>query len=132
MKLFLDTNVYSDYLRGPSALDAYIEDAASIVLSAITVGELEQGFRYGSRYEQNLEVLDRFLEEPRVSFLPISRRTARRYGMVWGQLKRKGRPIPSNDIWLAAQTMESEGTLISSDGHFQHIEGLDWIHPEQS
>jgi predicted nucleic acid-binding protein len=42
-------------------------------------------------------------------------------------LRKKGRPIPTNDIWIAAHTMEADADLISSDPHFGRIDGLPWV-----
>jgi len=132
VRLFLDTNAYSVFMRGRSGLDAVIEQATTLGLSVVTLGELEQGFRNGSQYLKNRAQLNRFLEHPQVEFFETTRAVAERYGQIWAELKRKGRPIPTNDVWIAAQTLESGGTLLSSDRHFEAIEGLSWIHPGPS
>jgi tRNA(fMet)-specific endonuclease VapC len=49
--------------------------------------------------------------------------TAERFGEISTSLRRRGRPIPSNDIWIAAQTIEAGSELLSSDPHFGFIEG---------
>lgn len=50
--------------------------------------------------------------------------TAEHYADVFLQLRRKGRPIPSNDIWVAASAREHGLVLFTRDGHFRHIDGM--------
>lgn len=45
------------------------------------------------------------------------------------QLRRKGRPIPTNDIWIAAQALQTGADLISFDAHFGEIDGVAWVEP---
>ncbi len=70
-----------------------------IFLSAIIIGELLYGFRQGSRIDRNIEELKAFLNNPYVTFVPISFTTAEHYAQIAMSLRTKGRPIPSNDIW---------------------------------
>ena len=62
--------------------------------------------------------------------LRINLRTAERFGRLAAGLRKKGRPIPSNDLWIAAQAMETGADLLSFDKHFAEIDGLAWIRPE--
>jgi len=64
--------------------------------------------------------------------LTVTLVTADRFGRIAASLRRKGRPLPTNDIWIAAHAMESGADLLSFDRHFEHVEGLAWIHPDQS
>jgi len=100
-------------------------------MSAVVAGELLFGFRNGSRYASNVKELENFLRNPYVSFLPVSWTTANRFSRVAMQLKQKGTPIPTNDIWIAAHAMETGADLISFDEHFNEVDGLAWIHPEE-
>ncbi len=98
-------------------------------MSAVVVGELLYGFRNGSRFEQNLEKLEAFLAQPAVGLLPVTWATADRFGQIAAALRRKGRPIPTNDIWIAAHAMEAGADLVSSDRHFGEVDGLAWEMP---
>lgn len=129
MKLLLDSNAYSKLEGGDRRLAGLVKDAEGIMFSMIVVGELLAGFRNGSKLAENLSKLDRFLRLPRVTVLPVSRETADQYGRIHTQLRRKGRPIPTNDVWIAAHAMESGADLVSFDPHFGHVEGLAWIKP---
>lgn len=98
-------------------------------MSAVVVGELLYGFRNGSRFEQNLAKLKGFLTQPAVELLPVTWVTADRFGLISTALRGKGRPIPTNDIWIAAHAMETGADLVSSDRHFGEIDGLVWEKP---
>ena len=58
---------------------------------------------------------------------PWGRFAADRYSRIMASLKAKGRPIPTNDVWIAAHAMETGSDLVSGDGHFQHVDGIAWI-----
>lgn len=131
MKVLLDTNAYSALLRGHPGVVRHLRGAEQVLLSAAVVGELLFGFRNGSRYEANRRELEEFLANPYVSLLPVGLVTADRFGRIASALKRKGRPLPTNDIWIAAQAMEAGAELLSFDRHFAEIDGLAWIEPVQ-
>ena len=71
--------------------------------------------------------LDAFLAEPLASVVPVGSVTADRYARVSASLSAKGRPIPTNDIWLAAHAMETGADLVSADRHFEHVDGIAWV-----
>jgi len=126
MKILLDTDAYVAMMKGHEAVANKVRRAEKIFLSAVVAGELIFGFRNGSRYEKNIGELDHFLENRFVAFLPVSYTTAERFGRIAVSLRKRGRPMPSNDIWIAAHAMESGAELLSFDLHFANIEGLIW------
>ena len=128
MKLLLDSNAYSHLKRGHPRVAELVRMSEQVFLSAIVVGELLYGFRKGSRTEQNIRELYAFLDSPYVTFVPVSLVTADRYARITTSLRAKGRPIPSNDIWIAAHAMETGADLVSSDQHFEEVDGLVWVH----
>lgn len=126
MKLLLDTCAYTSLMQGwPEVVDR-VRRAERIFLSAVVAGELIFGFRNGTRYESNIRGLRAFLDNPYVEFLAVTFTTSDRFGRIAAELRRKGRPIPTNDIWIAAHAMETGAELISSDSHFEVIDGLVW------
>lgn len=129
MRILLDTNSYSDLARGFSPLSGRVRRAEVVLLSSIVAGELLGGFRRGTRFRENLADLERFLAQPRVRLLPVTGPTADRFGRIYAALRRRGKPIPTNDMWIAAQAMETGAELLSSDPHFQYVEGLAWTDP---
>ncbi len=129
MKILLDTNAYSAFLRGHADVVRRVRGAEHVLLSVVVAGELLFGFRNGSRYEINRRELEEFLANPFVSLLKVGLVTADRFGRIAAALKRKGRPLPTNDIWIAAQAMESGAELLSFDRHFAEVDGLAWVEP---
>jgi tRNA(fMet)-specific endonuclease VapC len=131
VKLLLDTNAYTALFRGHEGVAARVRRATDVLLSTVVAGELLFGFRNGNRFEANREELDDFLASPYVSLLPVTLVTADRFARIAVSLRRKGRPLPTNDIWIAAHAMESGADLLSFDQHFEHVEGLAWIQPDR-
>jgi tRNA(fMet)-specific endonuclease VapC len=86
--------------------------------------ELIFGFRNGSRFDKNMDELNRFLSHPAVEIISLCEITSDRYSRIASQLKKQGTLIPSNDIWIAAQTMETGAELVTMDHHFKKINGL--------
>ena len=130
MRVLLDTNAYSALMRGDEAVAERVRRSERLYLSAIVVGELLYGFRCGNRYESNRQQLDEILASPYVDLLPIRRSTCERFAMVATHLRRKGRPIPGNDMWIAAHAMEAGAELFSYDSHFSAIDNLSFIQLE--
>ena len=128
--LLLDTNAYSEFRRGQSGIVRLVRQAQNILFSPIVAGELFHGFRRGSRNDQNVRELHEFLASPYVTVVPMTLTTADRFGRIASALREKGTPIPSNDIWIAAQSMEHGAELVSFDRHFEEIAGLVWILPD--
>lgn len=124
MKLILDTSAYVGFKRGHAQLVAYLLQAEMICMSPIVLGELMFGFRNGSRRPQNMDALRLFLAHPAVQIVKMGEITSDRYSRIASQLKKQGTPIPSNDIWVAAQTMETGAELVTLDTHFAKIPGL--------
>lgn len=65
-----------------------------------------------------------FLDTPRVYILQHDMKTAEHYASIVKQLKHKGRPIPTNDIWIAANAVKHALTLYSFDEHFRYVDDL--------
>jgi len=130
VKILLDTNAYTALFRGHQGVAGLVRRADQVLVSTVVAGELLFGFRNGSHYEANRRELEEFLSTPYVTLLPVTLVTSDRYGRIAAALRRKGRPIPTNDIWIAAHAMESGSELLSFDRHFEEIEGIAWILPE--
>jgi tRNA(fMet)-specific endonuclease VapC len=124
MKILLDTSAYVGFKRNDPELVEIIVRAELILISAVVLGELLFGFRNGTRFKKNLAELNRFLEHDAVETVPVGKISADRYSRIAAQLRRQGTPIPTNDIWIAAQTMEHGAELITTDEHFDKINGL--------
>ena len=129
MKLILDTSAYVGFKRNAIEMVEIIVSAELILFSPVVLGELMFGFRNGTRFKKNMADLNRFLEHEAVELVRIGKTTSDRYSRIAAQLKQKGTPIPTNDIWIAAQTMEHGAELLTSDRHFEGIDGLVYTIP---
>lgn len=78
----------------------------------------------GAKESENKKRLNDFLSKPTVSILPVSKETAKIFGIVKQQLKSADTPIPLNDVWIAAHALENGGRLISYDKHFKQVAGV--------
>ena len=126
MRILLDSNAYSLLMRGHEQVAEIVRRSENVLLSAVVVGELMYGFRWGAHFDRNASDLRSFLGSPYVSFVPVGPITADRYSRIAASLRAKGRPIPTNDIWIAAQVMETGAELVSADEHFTQIDGIAW------
>jgi tRNA(fMet)-specific endonuclease VapC len=124
MKIMLDTNAYVGFKRNITEVVEIIVTSEIILFSPIVLGELMFGFRNGKKFKKNMHDLNEFLNHDVVELVDIGKITSDRYSRIATQLKQQGTPIPTNDIWIAAQSMEHGAELISSDQHFEKINGL--------
>jgi predicted nucleic acid-binding protein len=120
-RILLDTSALSAHLRGHEGVVEAVRSASRIAVTPIVLGELSAGFRGGSRYEENRDLLRRFQESPRVRILGIDVDTADRYALIHDSLRRAGTPIPTNDMWIAASAMQFGLLLVATDAHYERI-----------
>ena len=121
-RLVLDTTAYSQFQRGHVEAVARIDSAAFVGVPSVTVGELETGFRLGRRYAANREVLEKFLGNSVVELITVDDHVAQVYAEIVVALRRSGRPLPTNDIWIAACAASVGATVLTFDAHFAQIE----------
>jgi tRNA(fMet)-specific endonuclease VapC len=118
----LDTNAVSALFEGDEALASLLSADDRHALPALVVGE----YRYGllrSRHRKRLEaLLDDLLRESEL--LVVDDETARRYAEVREALRKRGRPLPENDVWIAALALQHHLDLVSQDGDFDAVAGL--------
>lgn len=117
----LDTVAYSHFKRGEAKIAGMLDRAEWVGVPVIVIGELCAGFAKGSRFQKNLDELDEFLAMPIVETLPVDRQIAEVFGEMIDALRRIGRPIPVNDVWIAATCARTGATLLTWDAHFRLI-----------
>jgi len=122
--VLIDTNAYVAFKRGESSIIEIVRQAEILVISPVVLGELLGGFECGNRVKKNRDELQQFIRSSRVRIFSITSDTANFYSQIYSSLKSKGNPIPSNDMWIAAQALENGCVLCSYDKHFKAIEGL--------
>lgn len=122
--LAIDTNAYVAFKRGDTAIVEVLRHAPDILLPVTVLAELLAGFAVGTREARNRAELAQFIDSPRVRVVPSTDATADGYALVYSVLRRKGRPVPTNDLWIAASALEHGASLLTLDAHFAAIEGL--------
>lgn len=108
-------------MRGDAEILELLSQATQLFVPSIVLGELHSGFRRGSRMVENERQLRAFLGKPSVTVLDVTAETANRYAEVDVYLWNKGRPIPRNDVWIAALALEHGCVLITRDAHFREL-----------
>jgi tRNA(fMet)-specific endonuclease VapC len=124
MTLALDTSGYSQFALGVERAIAAMEAAESLAIPTVVLGELFAGFRRGSRERANRKRLEEFIETFEVQILPVTEIEADWYAKVVARLRAEEKPIPTNDVWIAACALAAKASLLTADGHFDFVEGL--------
>jgi tRNA(fMet)-specific endonuclease VapC len=122
--VLIDTNIYSYAMRGDPDTISVLQQIEEIAICTISIGELLSGFKAGNRENENRKELDQFLDSPRVRIYRVDEYTAEFYAEVLANLRRKGTPIPTNDIWIASVAFQHGLKLFTKDQHFSNIPGI--------
>lgn len=118
-KFIIDANVIIDYLRGKNNLLYQLLDKEVVSISVIVIGELIFGAENSIQIKKHLLQIKGLLSK--VNVIGIDYETAEIYGKIRADLRKKGTPIPENDIWIAATALRHNFILITNDKHFANI-----------
>lgn len=124
VRVALDTNRLTDLLQGDAALADRLGTCDEVWIPLVVLGEMKAGFQGGTQRERNELLLRELLAKSTVNVLLPGRETAEHYARLFVQLKRAGRPVPDNDLWIAASVLEHDLVLITRDQHFERIPQL--------
>lgn len=124
MRLALDTNRYVDLCRGAADTVRRVAEAEAVFLPFVVVAELRAGFALGTQPADNERVLRRFLLKDGVEQLFADDQTSHHYANVFRQLRTRGMPIPTNDMWVAALVLQHNLVLHARDRHFDQLPQL--------
>jgi len=128
LKLVLDTCIYSDFAEGlPDVVDILATSGEHLFMPSIVLGELSYGFMKGSRRDLNEKKLLQIIDQLKMEIITVDQHVARKYGIIYSSLVKNGQKIPINDVWIAACCMETGGTLLTRDKHFQFIDQIETI-----
>jgi predicted nucleic acid-binding protein len=122
MRICIDTSAYSQFKRGHKKAIDTITSAREVYLPAIAMGELRTGFLLGKNSKKNEEELQVFLSYPVVKVLEVDDLCSQIYAEILVELRSAGKPIPTNDIWIAALAAKQGATVITFDQHFESIQ----------
>lgn len=120
-KVLLDTNVIIALFAGDMALSQHFTEA-EVLVSSTVLGELYYGAYKSAHAAANLSRIEQFAAA--IQVLSCDDMTAQHYGQVKDRLRTKGRPIPENDIWIAAIAQQYSLSLATRDEHFKDVDGL--------
>jgi tRNA(fMet)-specific endonuclease VapC len=123
-QLLIDTNIYSYALRGDDSVVEVLKKTEHIGISVISIGELLSGFKGGGKEKKNREELELFLDSPRVVVYQVDEDTSEFYAEIINNLRAIGKPVPTNDIWIAAVAFQNGLRLFTKDEHFRAIAGI--------
>ncbi len=120
--MILDTNALSAVADNEPAAVRIFSRASSVELPVIVLGEYRFGVAHSRRRNEYEKWLDELIAAIRV--LPVDQETSGRYAEIRAELKSSGRPIPSNDLWIAALCRQHRSPLMSQDRHFDAVLNL--------
>lgn len=123
-RILIDTNAYAAFKRGDASTLEILRHAPEIAINATVLGELLAGFNSGSNAARNRRELADFLHSPRVRQLAVDAETAEHYAVLFTGLRKKGRPVPTNDLWIAASALQHGYSVFSFDKHFSEMDNL--------
>lgn len=133
----LDTNHWSYLQRGDLNVLARLQalpEETLLFMPVVAQAELLAGVELAAegRRKQELRQLYQQVMMDSADVLTIDSAVAERFALVFAQLQRAGRPIDTNDIWIASIALVRDLTVVSNDEHFHYVDGLrveDWTKP---
>jgi tRNA(fMet)-specific endonuclease VapC len=121
-KCLLDTSIIIHTFKNNNIITAQLHTFSEIFVPSIAVGELYYGAYRSANVKKHLDQVQQFLQN--YTILATDVVTADLYGSIKTALKNKGKPIPENDIWIAAISVQFGLPLFTSDKHFKDIENI--------
>lgn len=118
----VDTNVIIRFFKGERELFSLFDDMENLYISSITVGELMYGAELSKKSDFNRENYFCFCQQMKVLYPDLE--IAKSYGIIKASLKSKGKPIPENDIWIAATCHAADLILITADNDFDFVDEI--------
>lgn len=118
----LDTSIVIHIFKQNKAIAERLDQLKDIYISSVTVGELYFGAYASNDPDKHKQRIETFLLNCKL--ISLDNNTADMYGKIKAALKKKGKPIPENDIWIGAIAMQYRLSLYTTDKHFSEIEGL--------
>lgn len=125
--MILDTNALSAVADGENSAIELVARAERLAVPVIVLGE----YRLGIAQSRHRTSYESWLRQwiAAVLVLDIDEETTHSYAAIGLELKKAGRPIPANDLWVAALCRQHSLPLLSRDRHFDLVSGirrLDW------
>jgi tRNA(fMet)-specific endonuclease VapC len=125
-EILLDTNIVVAIFEDDPAVRQGLAKRPRVRIPMTVLGELYYGAFKSAKQDENFQRINDLLSQ--TPLLQYDAGTAYEYGSIRNELRLKGRPIPENDIWVAAVARQHDLTLVSRDTHFAHVDGLKLEH----
>ena len=119
----IDTNVIIRFFKGETELFSLFDDLENLYISSISVGELMYGAELSKKTDFNRENYFCFCQQMKVLYPDLE--VAKNYGKIKASLKAKGKPIPENDIWIAATALTANLSIVTADTDFNYISEIE-------
>jgi tRNA(fMet)-specific endonuclease VapC len=126
-RFLLDTNIIIALLNGDEVVLSNLVQSPEVFIPSIALGELFFGAAKSGRPSENIDRVERFASGRAILLCDVD--VAREYGRLKQRIHEKGRPLPENDIRIAAMATRHGMTLVTRESHFQEVEDLrtvDW------
>lgn len=120
--LLLDTSVIIDLWRSDDKVIDFLEKQQTLFIPVAVLGELYVGAYRSSNEAKHLSDIKDLLAQSIV--LNADAQTAEFYASVKASLLKKGKPIPENDIWIAATALQHQLPLYTNDRHFNEVDNI--------
>ena len=120
-RICLDTSAYSNFMRSHPEAARIIRRASQVILPVIALGELRIGFKLGVREPENETKLVEFMGNPLVKLADVDEEASILYAELASEMRKAGRAMQSNDVWIAAIALREGATVLTFDEHFSHL-----------
>jgi tRNA(fMet)-specific endonuclease VapC len=124
-KCLLDTSVIIHSFKSKNIVGERLDAMVEIYVPVFVVGELYYGAYKSSNLTKHITQVQSFLANCEI--LSPDSLTADIYGNIKATLIKKGKPIPENDIWIAAVARQHNLPLFTTDNHFTEIDNLSLV-----
>lgn len=124
-RFLLDTNIVIALFADEAIVKDNLVQASEVFIPSIVIGELCYGARKSGRVGANLARIDELVAGSTI--LVCDAGTAQQYSEVKNNSRLKGRPLPENDVWIAAIALQHDLILVTRDAHFQEVESLQTV-----
>jgi tRNA(fMet)-specific endonuclease VapC len=121
----IDTNVITKMLVNDQAAIDLLSKVTKAYVAVPVVGELYYGAEKSKRRQENTVLFEQVLDD--FEILPMTKETATGYAIIKARLVKSGYNIPDNDIWIAATAYENNLSVVTFDGHFSFMEGIELL-----
>ena len=126
--ILVDTNVLISFIeKGDKALGRVLSKYDELVVSPVILGEYRAGISATKKGRESQSALEQLFETDSVREIEMTGKTAVYYAKIFQDLKARGKPIPTNDIWIAATALERGLELCSFDDHFSNVPMLQFV-----